>query len=144
MRISSMEPRVIPRISGLKKCMGWPLGAYETSTYAPGPSPTEGNILDKYRPAPNYLLPLASSNPLNISALPGLLRETIVKPILEDRTLMTGILLALLIVFTVSYARSPWRKLPPGPRRTPIIGNVLQLLDKNWLFSKDCKHRFGE
>ena len=59
-------------------------------------------------------------------------------------TLMTGILLALLIVFTVFYARSPWRKLPPSPRWTPIIGNAFQLLDINWLTSKDCKNRFGE
>ncbi|KAI9454045.1 cytochrome P450 [Lactarius psammicola] len=140
-----MEPRVIPRISGLKKCMGWPLvGAHEASTYAPVPSPTEGNVLIKYRLAPNYLLPLASSNPLNLSTPLSLMKETIIKSILEDRTLVMGILLALFIVFVVSYARSPWRKLPPSPRRTPIIGNVLQLLDKNWLFSKDCKVRFGE
>jgi hypothetical protein len=59
-------------------------------------------------------------------------------------TLITFILLALLVIFIVSYARSPWRKLPRGPRRLPIIGNALQLLDMNWLTSKDCKDRFGE
>ncbi|KAI9442995.1 cytochrome P450 [Lactarius indigo] len=47
-------------------------------------------------------------------------------------------------MFTVLYARSPWRKLPPSPRRTPIIGNALQLLDIPWLISKDCKDRFGD
>ncbi len=139
-----METLVLPRISGLKKCMGWPLGAHEASSYKPVLPPPEGTIFAKDGPPPNYLFQLASSIFLNISAPPCLLKETIVKPILEDKTLMAGVLLTFLIVFTVSYARSPWRKLPPGPRRTPIIGNALQLLDKNWLFSKDCKHRFGE
>src|ERR1700761_1674805 len=114
-----MVSHFLPRISGLKKCMGWPLGTHETST-------------------------LAASNLFNISAPTSLLRETIVRPILEDTTLMTGIMLALLGFFTLSYIRSPWRKLPPGPRRTPIIGNALQLSDINWLTSKDCKDRFGE
>ncbi|KAI0265709.1 cytochrome P450 [Gloeopeniophorella convolvens] len=62
--------------------------------------------------------------------------------ILENRTLSTGVLLALLVVFVVSYTRSPWQKLPPSPKRIPIIGNVRQLLDKKWLFSRECKERF--
>ncbi|KAH9015708.1 cytochrome P450 [Lactarius hengduanensis] len=73
-----MEPRFTPRISGLKKCMGWPPGPYEASTYTSAmPSPEEGNIL-------------------------------------------------------------------VNPRRTPIIGNSLQLSDLHWLISKDCKDRFRE
>ena len=139
-----MEPRVLPRMSGLKKCMGWPLGAHETSTYTSVLPPPSGADFAKNELPPNYPLRLASSNPLNISAPTSLLRDTIVRPILEDTTLMTGILLALLIAFTVSYVRSPWRKLPPSPRRMPIIGNALQLLDAKWLTSKDCKERFGE
>lgn len=139
-----MEPRVLPRISGLKKCMGWPLGAHATSTYTSALPLTSGAIFAQDAPPPNYLPQLASSNPRNVYAPTNLLRETVVKPILGDTTLMTGILLALFLVFMVSYARSPWRKLPPSPRRLPIIGNALQLLDTNWLTSKDCKARFGE
>jgi hypothetical protein len=63
--------------------------------------------------------------------------------VLESRSLTAGTLLGLLAIFAVYYARSPWRKLPPKPRGLPIIGNALQLMDKHWLVSKDCKERFG-
>jgi hypothetical protein len=68
-----------------------------------------------------------------------------IKAIVETKTLMACIALGLLVIFTVGYSRSPWRKLPPGgPWRLPILGNALQLRDKTWLLSKDCKERFGE
>ncbi|KAI0248231.1 cytochrome P450 [Lactifluus subvellereus] len=63
---------------------------------------------------------------------------------LGGQDLTTGILLALVTLFAVSYARSPWRKLPPGPRRLPVIGNALQLTDTNWLLSRNCKEDFGK
>jgi hypothetical protein len=66
------------------------------------------------------------------------------KAIVETKTLMSCIALGLLIIFAVGYFRSPWRKLPPGgPWCLPILGNVLQLKDKTWMFSKDYKERFG-
>jgi hypothetical protein len=66
------------------------------------------------------------------------------KAIVENKTLMTCIALGLLVIFTINYSRSPWRKLPPGgPWRLPILGNVLQLRDKTWMFSRDYMERFG-
>ena len=71
-------------------------------------------------------------------------RALTVDAIREARTSITGILLGLLAVFVARYIRSPRRKLPPGPRGLPIIGNALHLMDMNWWFSVDCKDRFGE
>jgi hypothetical protein len=54
-----------------------------------------------------------------------------------------GLILSILIILAVRYARSPWRKVPPGPKGLPALGNVLQLIDKRWLHNKDCKENFG-
>jgi hypothetical protein len=62
----------------------------------------------------------------------------------ETRTLTVGIVLGLVIFLVVRYIRSPWRKLPPSPRRLPILGHILHLRDSSWLHSKDCKERFGQ
>ena len=62
----------------------------------------------------------------------------------ETKASTAGIVLGIVIIFVVNYIRSPWRKLPSSPRRLPILGNSLQLRDKSWLLSKDCKERFGE
>ena len=72
------------------------------------------------------------------------LRALTVNVVQEPMSFTAGAaLLGLLVIFVIYYARSPWRKLPPRPRGLPIIGNALQLMDKNWLVSKDCKERFG-
>src|SRR5229473_4240272 len=72
------------------------------------------------------------------------LSASTIKVIRDNTTLTAGFVLGLAIIITVNYARSPWRKLPPGLRRLPVLGNALQLRDKSWLLSKDCKERFGE
>jgi hypothetical protein len=54
-----------------------------------------------------------------------------------------GVILSLAIILAAQYVRSPWRKVPPGPKGLPILGNALQLKDKRWMFEEDCKQKFG-
>jgi hypothetical protein len=79
----------------------------------------------------NFLLPRS----------PG---AAIIKAVWEARAFTAGAFLGLVAIFVVYYSRSPWRKLPPGPRGLPIIGNALQVMDMTWLISKVCKERFGK
>jgi len=119
------------------KSMDWLRKAVDTSTYVAWyvvklVLPTGTIVFAMDAIAPNL-------NPMLFQPM----RVPIVKAIWEINTLMAGIVLGLVVIFAVRYTRSPWRKLPPSPRRLPILGNTLQLRDKSWLFSKDCKERFG-
>lgn len=113
-----MTYRIPPLIDALNKYMGWfPVDYMPESGYAPA-----GLSGGSAAPAGTHLA-------FSHLASPRLL----------------DIFLCFLLAFIfVSYARSPKRKLPPDPRRTPIIGNLSQLNDKKGLFSRECKEQFGE
>jgi hypothetical protein len=119
-----------PILATAMESINWLRGTIDASTYLSS-LPPEGTDVAMNPAAPNPML----LRPLS---------EYTVKTIWENKTSMAGIILGLLIIFVINYTRSPWRKLPPSPRRMPIFGNALQLRDKSWLLSKDCKERFGE
>jgi len=87
----------------------------------------------------------ASPPPLNpLALLGGLNGSTSTGGMSENRVAAMSILFCLVIFFIISHAKSTKKKLPPHPRRTPIIGNLSQMTDKKWLFSRECKEEFGE
>ncbi|KZT29047.1 cytochrome P450 [Neolentinus lepideus HHB14362 ss-1] len=50
----------------------------------------------------------------------------------------------LATLFISRFYNSPWRKLPPGPRGIPILGNILQLQDKQWLTFTELRKTYGD
>jgi hypothetical protein len=61
----------------------------------------------------------------------------------QHPTLVSGILAGCAVLFTVRYLQSPWRKLPPGPRGIPLLGNALEMRSKQWLNFMKWKEEFG-
>jgi hypothetical protein len=54
-----------------------------------------------------------------------------------------GVILGLILLYAVLYLKSPSRKLPPGPRGYPIIGNVLDLRSGPWIKFTEWRKNYG-
>ncbi|KAI0056020.1 cytochrome P450 [Artomyces pyxidatus] len=50
----------------------------------------------------------------------------------------------LLTYLVIRYVRSPYRKVPPGPRGLPVLGNVQELTNTAWLVSSTPKEIYGD
>jgi hypothetical protein len=61
----------------------------------------------------------------------------------DNGVLSIGAILGLILFYVARYISSPLRKLPPGPRGYPIIGNVSEMKTGLWLRFAEWHKKYG-
>ncbi|KAI0066947.1 cytochrome P450 [Artomyces pyxidatus] len=72
------------------------------------------------------------------------LSSRLTSAIQQNHDLVLCVAAALSVVLVVRYLASPWRRLPPGPRGWPLIGNALSLRQAQWLTFTEWQKTYGD
>ncbi|KAI0066938.1 cytochrome P450 [Artomyces pyxidatus] len=68
----------------------------------------------------------------------------IISDIQHNHILVYGLAAGLVVLLTARYLTSPWRKLPPGPRGWPLVGNAFSIGKAQWLTFTEWKKQYGD